>query len=88
VAGFFTGCGLILGRAVAGDWASLDATLRDFGTKAWPALILLAMLIAAERLAKPRFHRDEQAVIARGLFPAMLYFAIGLVVVLAQGAIE
>lgn len=88
VAGFFTGCGLILGRAVAGDWISLDATLRDFATKAWPALTLLVLLIVAERLAKPRFHRDEQAVVARGLFPAMLYVAIGLAAVLAQGKIE
>ena len=87
-AGFFIGAGLILGRAVAGDWISLDATLRDFAIKAWPALLLLLLLALAERWAKPRFHRDEQALLARGLFPAMLYITLGLVVVLAQGQIE
>jgi hypothetical protein len=88
MAGFFVGCGLILGRAVAGDWHSLDATLRDFAVKAWPALILLVVLIVGERFSKPRFHRDEQALLARGLFPALFYVVIGLIAVLGQGAIE
>jgi hypothetical protein len=88
VAGFFAGSGLVLGRAVAGDWTSLDATLRDFAAKAWPVLILVVILIVAERLAKPRFHRDEQAMVARGFFPAMFYVLIGFVAVAAQGRIE
>lgn len=88
VAGFFVGCGLILGRAVAGDWHSLDATLRDFMVKAWPVLILLTVLIFGERLTKPRYHRDEQALVTRGLFPAMFYITFGLIAVLLQGAIE
>ena len=58
LAGFFIGCGLILGRAVAGDWISLDATIGDFVRKAWPTFILLGLYIVCERLAKPRYHRD------------------------------
>jgi uncharacterized membrane protein YjfL (UPF0719 family) len=88
LAGFFVGCGLILGRAVAGDWHSLDATIRDFVLKAWPVLILLIVLILGERLAQPRFRRDEQAVMTRGLFPALFYVVFGLFAVLLQGAIE
>src|SRR5688500_1753096 len=33
LAGFFIGCGLILGRAVAGDWISANATIGDFVRK-------------------------------------------------------
>jgi hypothetical protein len=88
LAGFFIGCGLILGRAVAGDWVSADATIGDFVRKAWPVLILLAIYIVSERFAKPRFHRDEQAPLGRGVVPALFYILLGLVPVLAQGRIE
>jgi hypothetical protein len=88
LAGFLVGCGLILGRAVAGDWVSLDATFVDFVGKAWPVLILLALFIISERFAKPRYHHDEQFIIGRGIFPALLYISLGLVAVLAQGRIE
>lgn len=88
VAGFFAGAGLILGRAVAGDWISLDATLRDFAVKAWPVLVLLLVLIIAERSARPRFLPHQQALITRGVLPAILYLLLGLVVVAAQGRIE
>ena len=67
---------------------SLDATLRDFMVKAWPVLILLAVLIFGERLTKPRYHRDEQAVVPRGIFPALFYITFGLIAVLMQGPIE
>jgi hypothetical protein len=88
LAGFFIGCGLILGRAVAGDWTSLDATIGDFVRKAWPALVLLVVYIVCERFAKARYHRDEQAVLGRGVIPAIFYIALGAVAVLAQGRIE
>ena len=88
LAGFFIGCGLILGRAVAGDWISLDATIGDFVRKAWPTFILLGLYIVCERLAKPRYRRDEQFLLGRGVFPALFYVTLGLIVVIAQGGIE
>lgn len=88
LAGFFVGCGLILGRAVAGDWHSIDATMGDFVQKAWPVLILLVLYIVTERFAKPRFRPDEQAVFGRGIVPALFYILLGLIPVLAQGRIE
>ncbi len=39
LAGFLIGAGIILGRAVAGNWVSLEATLNDFVQLAWPVLI-------------------------------------------------
>lgn len=88
LAGFLVGCGVILGRAVAGDWISLDATIIDFVGKAWPVLILLALFIISERFATPRYDRDEQFIIGRGLFPALFYMTLGVIAVLAQGRIE
>lgn len=88
VAGFFIGAGLILGRAVAGDWHSAAGTVADFARMGWPVLILAGVHLAAERMARPRFHKDEQAVVTRGLFPALFYIAAGLAAALAQGEIE
>jgi hypothetical protein len=88
LAGFLIGCGLILGRAVAGDWISLDATIGDFVRKAWPVLIILPLYIFCERFAKPRYNREEQFVLGRGIFPALFYITLGLIPVLAQGRIE
>jgi hypothetical protein len=88
LAGFLIGCGLILGLAVAGDWISLDATIGDFVRKAWPVLIILPLYIFCERFAKPRYNREEQFVLGRGIFPALFYITLGLIPVLAQGRIE
>jgi uncharacterized membrane protein YjfL (UPF0719 family) len=87
-AGFFVGTGLILGRAVAGDWISAEATVRDFALRAWPALMLLVLLVLSERGARPRFRRSEIALFSRGVIPAVAYAGLGLAVVLAQGRIE
>ena len=52
--GLRTGCflfasGIILGRASAGDWTSLSATVLEFAT-GWPALPLTAAAIIGEKL--------------------------------------
>jgi uncharacterized membrane protein YjfL (UPF0719 family) len=47
--------GAVLGRAVAGDWQSLSATLVDFVVVGWPAVGLLALAIAAERGTPPAY---------------------------------
>lgn len=88
IGGFFAGAGLVLGRAVAGDWASLEATLRDFALRAWPVWFLLAFLVVTERLLKPRYRPEEQELLARGWMPALVHVGIGLAAVLAQGRIE
>lgn len=87
-AGFFVGCGLILGRSVAGDWVSAEATMRDFALKAWPVAILFTLAVAGERRARPRFRESEQALLMSGFLPALAYAGLGLAVVLAQGRIE
>ncbi|HYG61430.1 MAG TPA: hypothetical protein VEL74_02510 [Thermoanaerobaculia bacterium] len=77
LAGFFTGTGLILGRAVAGDWVSAGATVRDFAVTAWPALVLLALAAFLERRLRPS-REQPFAPAASGLPPAAVY--VGLAV--------
>jgi hypothetical protein len=88
VGGYFIGTGLILGRAVAGDWHSLPATMSDFAQRSWPALFLLIVVIATERRARPRFDIYSQNLVFRGVVPALLYLILGVAGAAFQGAIE
>jgi hypothetical protein len=73
LAGFLVALGVILGRAVAGDWISVEATLRDFALRGWPAIPLLAAGVLIERLAHPQTGRGATAAAALGLLPALIY---------------
>lgn len=48
--GFLAGAGMVLGRAVAGNWVSAEATLRDFAVVAWVVLPLAIVAVLIERL--------------------------------------
>lgn len=74
-AGLFVGAGLVLGRAVAGDWISLSATLRDFVVVGWPVVPLFAVAAAIERAAVPTPVRPSQPVVGLGLLPGIVYLA-------------
>jgi uncharacterized membrane protein YjfL (UPF0719 family) len=52
------GVGIIAGRAAAGDWVSVPATVRDFVTVAWPALPFVAAAIVHERMTPPAYATD------------------------------
>src|SRR6266436_4405873 len=41
--GLFLAFGLVIGRALAGDWHSEAATVRDFIRDGWPAAVLLVL---------------------------------------------
>lgn len=75
LAGFLTACGLILGRAVAGDWVSAAATLRDFARLSWPLVVLLGVTVLTERLMKTLGRGDDGGLILRGAAPALVYLA-------------
>ncbi|HLZ12843.1 MAG TPA: hypothetical protein VKP58_09665 [Candidatus Acidoferrum sp.] len=53
-AGFLGGGGAILGASVAGDWTSLETTLRDFVRFCWPILFLIVAAVVVERAAANR----------------------------------
>ena len=47
--------GIIAGRGAAGDWVSVEATIRDFVAVAWPIVPLVVVAIANERLTPPAY---------------------------------
>ena len=75
LAGFLIACGLILGRGVAGDWVSAEATVRDFFLTAWPVIPLLIAAVIVEQVARPTPTTPLPPVVPYGIFPALLYIA-------------
>jgi len=54
LAGFLIATGILLGGAVAGNWESTSATMRDFYTYGWPAIALLGVALPLERVLNAR----------------------------------
>jgi hypothetical protein len=66
---------MILGRAVAGDWVSAEATIRDFAAMAGPVLPLAAAAVVVERFWPFDINaRTEDS--AAGLFVAAVYVVV------------
>src|SRR5437773_1055304 len=75
LAGFLISVGLILGRAVAGDWESTAATLHDFVHDGWPAVLWLPAAVVAEAVLRPSPQRPAPSVARCGVVPALAYLA-------------
>jgi hypothetical protein len=88
LAGYLTGCGLILGRAAAGDWVSADATLVDFVRVGAPAIGLLAIAIPIERYARPTTQHPVRSVAQWGVIPSLVYVGIAAAYVVRLGIPE
>lgn len=84
-AGLFLALGLILGRGVAGDWVSMDATIRDFLFAAWPALPLAAAAVALEGRFKPVYRQTTAQALARASGPVVVYLAVAIMAVALAG---
>jgi len=76
LAGFLVAQGLILGRAVAGNWNSLEGTIADFGRDGWPALILMLIAAALEKPLRPTPQKPSPSPISHGVPAALLYLAL------------
>jgi hypothetical protein len=74
--GFLLATGLVLGRAVAGDWVSEIATIRDFVRDGWPAAALCTVALPIERYSRPSPQRPVPEWMTFGLLPAVFYFAL------------
>jgi hypothetical protein len=79
LAGLLIAWGLILGRSVAGDWVSLQATLRDFRREGlYPGLVLLVFAIAVEFLERPSRRRPFPPLSRAGIIPSALFLVLAL----------
>jgi uncharacterized membrane protein YjfL (UPF0719 family) len=76
LAGFFVAVGLVLGRAVAGDWTSAESTVLDFGLLAWPALGIWGAAALLEPQLRPTPERLRPPVVEYGVLPAGLYLGL------------
>jgi hypothetical protein len=83
--GFLIACGLILGRSVAGDWVSAEATVRDFAAAAWPVIVLVIVAAVVERVARPTPETPRPSLVALGLVPAVLYVVSAVYQVMRLG---
>jgi uncharacterized membrane protein YjfL (UPF0719 family) len=86
LAGFVIATGLILGRAVAGDYESGEATIRDFAVQGWPALLLCMAAGVIQRMSKPTPRMPAPPAVTYGVAPAIAYliFAAGWVAYLGK----
>jgi uncharacterized membrane protein YjfL (UPF0719 family) len=84
--GFFIGNGLILGRAVAGDWHSTGETLVYFVRASWMALVLTIGSIVVDRYCLPTPEMPVRNSVLFGFLPGLGYLAAGMVTVKLEGA--
>jgi len=80
-AGFLASAGAILGASVAGNWTSLESTLRDFVRFCWPILLLIVAAVVVERaIANRRLNQraaDYVSLTYAGIaFSASLIYAV------------
>jgi uncharacterized membrane protein YjfL (UPF0719 family) len=72
------GEGFILGRAVAGNWVSAEATVRDFLRDGWPALALCVAAIIVEWMLRPTRGKPQPPVTTHGVVPGLGYLLAAL----------
>jgi hypothetical protein len=78
LAGLLVSWGIVLGRAVAGDWVSTGATLKDFATEGWPALVLLGISVVVEFGLRSKNQEPFAPWKMAGLVPGALYIFMAL----------
>jgi uncharacterized membrane protein YjfL (UPF0719 family) len=77
--------GVILGRAMAGDFDSWNQTFFDFLFQGWPAVVLAIAGGCIDRRLRPTPNSPHQPVLIFGLFPALGYLIVTAAVLLLLG---
>ena len=86
LAGLLTAEGFILGRSVAGDWVSEEATARDFVREAWPMVMLAVIAGVVQRLLRPTASNQSPAVGLYGWLLAVFYLMGAVLYVASLGS--
>jgi hypothetical protein len=82
---FLVSVGLVLGRAVAGDWVSSDATVNEFVYALPPAVLLLGLALFIEYRARPTAERPSAPFVGLGIVPAAAYLTLAVAAVARLG---
>lgn len=77
LAGLLIAWGLILGRATAGDWESVERTWHDFAVQGWPCAVLLLVTLPIAWRLRPSVQRRLPSF-AIGVLPAFAYLLVAL----------
>lgn len=88
LAGFLIAAGLVLGRAVAGDFHSWQGTWRDFLAEGWPALPIWALAMILQLMLRPTPRRPEGSILRAALLPAASMILVAIVDLLVLGTPE
>lgn len=87
---YLVACGLIMGRASAGDWTSFSMTIVEF-LVGWPALLLTLMAVLVERLyiskSKVRAHAHENYLLG-SISWGIIYVLIAVISVMMFPLVE
>jgi uncharacterized membrane protein YjfL (UPF0719 family) len=84
-AGMAMATSLIVGRAMAGDYVSVEATYRDLWQQGWPALAVVALATFVQRATPVSRGPQRELVWSAGIVPAVAYVGLGVVDVLWLG---
>lgn len=86
--GYFLATGLILARAVAGNWHSEAATMNDLLRDGWPAGVLCGSAMVAEFVLRPAISRPFPNWVTSGWLPALAYVIFAIIWVVHLGRWE
>jgi uncharacterized membrane protein YjfL (UPF0719 family) len=75
IGGFMLACGIVFGRALAGDWRSADQTIDDFLREGWIVGAMVGLAAIVEAIANPRPTRPRPNWFVFGVLPAAVYLA-------------
>jgi uncharacterized membrane protein YjfL (UPF0719 family) len=84
-AGWAVAAGLILGRAMAGDWTAWSDTFDGFLRLAWPALALAVAMLPLHWSLRPTPQQPTRPLTSAGVVPAAAMILIALIYVIALG---
>ncbi|MFN8371464.1 MAG: hypothetical protein U0694_01105 [Anaerolineae bacterium] len=84
--GFLIAAGMILGRAAAGDYKSMEQQFGDFVLHGAPVLLLLVVAVLLERALRPRVERPMSPAVM-GIVPALIYIGGAALVLWQLGAV-
>jgi hypothetical protein len=82
--GLLLGIGLLSGWSVAGDWISASATLKDFATSSWPAMLLTAVAVIVEVIfRRASIHLSAKTISSEVI--SAVYVGLAVVCVVTRG---
>jgi hypothetical protein len=86
LAGLLVAIGLLLGRAVAGDYESAERTLHDLFVQAWPVVPLTLAAAVIQWAVRPTPARRSTSIARHALLPTAIYLAVAICWMLLLGA--